>query len=578
MSSVGLCRFAPNCQQNCTRLAERHLGCGQTAESRAHGGLSLITFEDLLARAGDQLLQDLVGRGVVRLLARMDPGLAHPDRLRDILVDLRPPAELLLDASSRAELLDLLPPHEADSLARELGLPPGNAFQELQQVKIRRGSARADRLLDFFSVADGRVHAAEVRAGIEFTTPSHALFEHQRVAARSVVALLASEPHRVMLHMPTGSGKTRTTMSVIAELMNRTEPFLAIWLAHSEELCEQAVGEFTAAWRSLGNREVAVQRWWGEHELPSDNRNDGLIVVGLPKAYAAAKNRWRDLGQLAGRVSLIVMDEAHQAIAPSYQMVLDLLSQAGSTTPLLGLSATPGRSWNDVDADQQLADYFYRRKVTLRVEGYDNPVDYLVDEGYLARAEFESLHSSTGIELTDRDRRNLMDGLDIPSRVLSQLAEDDQRNLLIVHRVERLMRAHRRLIVFAATVEHAAVLATVLRSRGLWAQAVTGTTPSEERSRVISRFREDDPDPRVLINYGVLTTGFDAPATSAAVIARPTASLVLYRQMVGRAIRGPRAGGNATATIATVVDPGLEGFASPSDAFTNWEDVWGPTP
>jgi DNA repair protein RadD len=72
----------------------------------------------------------------------------------------------------------------------------------------------------------------------------------------------------------------------------------------------------------------------------------------------------------------------------------------------------------------------------------------------------------------------------------------------------------------------------------------------------------------------VLTTGFDAPKTSGAIIARPTTSLVLYSQMVGRAARGPLAGGNEHAEVATVVDTGLPGFTSLVDAFHNWEDVW----
>lgn len=78
----------------------------------------------------------------------------------------------------------------------------------------------------------------------------------------------------------------------------------------------------------------------------------------------------------------------------------------------------------------------------------------------------------------------------------------------------------------------------------------------------------------VICNFGVLTTGFDAPSVSAALIARPTRSLVLYSQMVGRATRGPRAGGNPTAEIVTVVDPELPGFGDLAEAFTNWEDVW----
>ena len=85
---------------------------------------------------------------------------------------------------------------------------------------------------------------------------------------------------------------------------------------------------------------------------------------------------------------------------------------------------------------------------------------------------------------------------------------------------------------------------------------------------------EPDPEPRVLVNYGILATGFDAPNTSAALIARPTKSLVLYSQMVGRALRGTRVGGNAQAEIVTVVDTALPGFGDQAKAFSNWEDVW----
>ena len=68
--------------------------------------------------------------------------------------------------------------------------------------------------------------------------------------------------------------------------------------------------------------------------------------------------------------------------------------------------------------------------------------------------------------------------------------------------------------------------------------------------------------------------GFDAPKTSAAVIARPTKSLVLYSQMAGRALRGPRAGGNVEADIITVIDTKLPGFSNQAEMFFNWEDVW----
>ena len=103
---------------------------------------------------------------------------------------------------------------------------------------------------------------------------------------------------------------------------------------------------------------------------------------------------------------------------------------------------------------------------------------------------------------------------------------------------------------------------------------MTGTTDVSNRTRAIQRFRRPDARKRVLINFGVLTTGFDAPAASAALIARPTKSLVLYSQMVGRVIRGPRAGGTERCEIVTVVDTTLPGFGDIAEAFMNWEDVW----
>jgi superfamily II DNA or RNA helicase len=94
------------------------------------------------------------------------------------------------------------------------------------------------------------------------------------------------------------------------------------------------------------------------------------------------------------------------------------------------------------------------------------------------------------------------------------------------------------------------------------------------RAHIISDFKGESEKSMVLCNYGVLTTGFDAPRTSCVIIARPTKSLVLYSQMVGRAIRGPQAGGNQKALIVTVNDPTLPGFGNVEAAFVNWEDVW----
>jgi superfamily II DNA or RNA helicase len=114
----------------------------------------------------------------------------------------------------------------------------------------------------------------------------------------------------------------------------------------------------------------------------------------------------------------------------------------------------------------------------------------------------------------------------------------------------------------------------ILSIRGIDARVVTGETNANTRRRHIDAYKSPTNKPIVLCNFGVLTTGFDAPHTSAAIIGRPTRSLVLYSQMVGRATRGPKAGGNSQCEISTVVDISLPGFGSMEQAFTNWEDVW----
>ena len=278
------------------------------------------------------------------------------------------------------------------------------------------------------------------------------------------------------------------------------------------------------------------------------------------------------------RSSLVVIDEAHQAVAQTYQLVLDALVVPYEKTALLGLTATPGRTWADINTDAQLAKFFAQQKVTLEIPGYDNPIDYLVEEQYLAQANYRSLFYESGIELSPQDLNRINTELDIPQYILHWLAEDEQRNLRIILELEALAQHHHRIIVFNTSVEHAQLITSILRLRGFNADAVTGNTPKSEQERIIQNFKDDQPQTKILCNYGVLTTGFDAQKTSAAVIARPTKSLVLYSQMVGRAIRGLKAGGNATAEIVTVVDSQLPGFGSVASAFHNWEDVWRKNP
>ena len=510
----------------------------------------------------------------MQLLRLLDANLVTAEQMRGLLMGLHGEAALLRNPQTRSIIFDLLRPGEATHVARLLDLPTdGDCYATLQNLTVRRGSDREQWLFDAFGVTLPVTHTVSLPESQRSAAAITELFKYQRDIARKARAALQERPHRVLLHMPTGSGKTRTAMQIVADHLRIVEPTLVFWLAYSEELCEQAATEFEQAWRHLGNRTLTVQRFWGAHELDLATCHDGIVVASLSKLYNAGKSSLAVISTLANRCSLTVMDEAHQAIAATYELVLSTLVNQGRGA-LLGLSATPGRTWNDREADAQLADFFGGHKISLDVEGYDNPINYLIDQGYLARAQFRPLFFQNGNELSAADLRQIEQQLDIPTSILRRYGEDEQRNLRILVEIGKLLQRHNRLIVFAASVEHATLLAAVLRAQGVHANAVSGETAPAVRQAAIAAYKANSDEPRILCNYGVLTTGFDAPTTSAAVIARPTTSLVLYSQMVGRAMRGTRVGGNASAEIVTVVDSNLPGFGTVADAFTNWEDVW----
>jgi superfamily II DNA or RNA helicase len=533
-----------------------------------------MNFDALISRADEETLQTILSGGVLRLLKVLDPSLMTPGKLRELLLKQRTRADLLLDPDTRFLLLELLRPEEASNLTRALGLSSTDNPYHVLKTASFRVAQRVDILFDFFELTfpqpeeEGQLPAS-LSLGVLY-----GLFHHQRRAVWEVSQALRDDHRRVLLHMPTGAGKTRTAIHVVTEHLRQHEPTLVIWLAHSEELCEQAASEFEKAWGFQGNREIAVVRYWGALELDLSNLRDGFVVAGLPKMYASAKRRLDLISRLGSRGSLVIMDEAHQAIAPTYQLILEALVLPYTNTGLLGLTATPGRTWDDVGADERLAEFFYRRKVTLQVPGFSNPVDFLVAEGYLAKANYRSLFFQPGLSLTERDLSYVEEQLDLPRVILDKLAENELRNLRIIAEIEHLSHRHNRILVFAISVEHSILLAAVLQLRGLWAHSVTSKTPGMERRRLLEEYKNSSDDCRILCNFGVLTTGFDAPKTSAAVITRPTKSLVLYSQMVGRAIRGRRAGGNDEAEIVTVIDEGIPGFGGVSEAFLNWEDVW----
>ena len=534
----------------------------------------MLPLEDALFNLGDKILE-LIGEDQYRLLKALERDTSDQSDLVNLCINIHTKSGLLRNKEHRNVIFNSLTKNQAANLALIMGIQHEKSpYRSLRELTVRKNSNRELNLFGFFSVSPPEEKVEEEpRETVESVEAKYGLFPHQREALVDIERILQNEGGRAVLHMPTGSGKTRTAMNMAAKHLNREGPTTVLWLAHSEELCEQAAEEFQRAWEFLGDRNVTLRRFFKDHEW--EDTFDGLVVSGLGKLWNFVKDTVTGLHNVAENISLVIFDEAHQSISPTYKLIIDIITTRNPDCKFLGLTATPGRTWDDMDKDMVLSKFYNKKKVTLNVRGYSSPIDYLVKNEYLSEPEFLKLEVESPLdELSESEMEGLQQSSEYSNEVMKLLSGDGHRNSQILSRIDKLIAEHDRILLFAINVPHARVLNSLLNFSGIKSEVITSGTEEGKRRRVISMFKEKGGEPMVLCNYGVLTTGFDAPLTSAAVIARPTKSLVLYSQMVGRVIRGPRVGGTSKAEIWTVVDTNLPGFDSLIGAFTNWDDVW----
>ncbi len=370
--------------------------------------------------------------------------------------------------------------------------------------------------------------------------------------------LSGSGRRRAVVSLPTGGGKTRVAAEAVVRLVLKgegSEKRSALWIAQTDELCEQAVQCFRQLWVNIGTagEELRVVRLWGGHSaLPVPPEDDEAIVVVA--SIQTINNRF-DISGLSWLATpgVVVIDECHHAITKSYSALLRWLDvKTGSESdrevepPILGLSATPWRG-HDEEESARLAARFDRRWFPA-----DQHVlyDSLRGIGVLSRLEYRPIDYSKPISLSPADARHLEQFGELPDAVIERMAADPARNDLIIDAV--LSTQATSILLFANSVAHAQYIAARLHLAGCPAAAVSGDTDRLARQHFVRRFRACEI--RVLCNHSVLTTGFDAPRADMIVISRPVFSSVRYMQMVGRGLRGPTNGGTEKCDIVTVED------------------------
>ncbi|MFF4699853.1 sacsin N-terminal ATP-binding-like domain-containing protein [Streptomyces chattanoogensis] len=396
------------------------------------------------------------------------------------------------------------------------------------------------------------------------------LHEYQEDLVRNISTMLDRlAPQRGMLSLPTGAGKTRVTAEAVIRWVKRVGDLKGplLWIAQTEELCEQAVQSWKFVWGKVGaERPLTISRLWSTNEVGNVVDHPHLVVATdakLERCLGTDQYTW--LCQAA----LVIVDEAHTAISKRYTEILGQLglTQYETGRHLLGLTATPFRNTNEEET-RRLVGRFGNRRLDEGVFPSGDPYRDLQDWGMLAQVEHRTLEGGR-IELT-RDEKTHADRMAMLSRSAEQrLADDHARSRRIVNSVAELPDDWPTLL-FATSVDHAKYLAAMLNDQGVPSAAVDSTTSTQDRRNRIENFRNGRI--RVLTNYGVLTQGFDAPATRAVVVARPVYSTNVYQQMIGRGLRGPLNGGKDSCLILNVSD-NIANFDTHL-AFTQFEHLW----
>lgn len=336
---------------------------------------------------------------------------------------------------------------------------------------------------------------------------------YQREAVDAAVAYFRRHTQPAAIVLPTGAGKSL----VIAELARLARGRVLV-LAHVKELVAQNHEKYQALGLDADIFAAGLQQ----------RESDGKVVFGSVQSVA------RNLERFDQAFSLLIIDECHRLSddeSSQYQHIIRHLRLANPALRILGLTATPfrlGKGWiyqyhhhGMIRGDENC---FFRDCI------FELPLHYMIKHGFLVspeRLDMPLLHY-------DFSRLSPNTGGYYPEAELNgELRRQRRITPLIVRQIEDYAADKRGVMIFAATVEHAGEILGLLPPAQ--AALISADTPQAERDRLIGEFRRQAL--RYVVNVAVLTTGFDAPHVDMIAILRPTESVGLYQQIVGRGLR-----------------------------------------
>jgi DNA repair protein RadD len=533
---------------------------------------------EIIRRIGDSGLRELIGSSIVSAVEKSFNTNVETTLAK--LVLLKYGATLLDSKKLRASLIDTARPEEVIKFAKQLGFESDTYFPASKWLRkyfaTSYSEAKSQVFVRWLGLPDTYIKSKvlDERTEVETVTVQHGesgllrsyLHGYQKDVKDQVLASLVVPGYRMMMQMPTGAGKTYTALETAVDILRR--PFqkqFVVWIVNSNELAEQALQSFRDIWQKKGDREIDIFRLYKDFSPSFDEFKNGGVVFSSYDLFGSILGRIDDVRResllhLISQTQYLIVDEAHSAIAETYETCINAFI-SNDHTMILGLSATPMRS--DPLENEMLRRLFSGNLVSVRDsdgQSLDDPIGYLQEHKYLAKIETNTL--DTGFSSQETSERT----------ILQALSEDSERNELIMQQIELANSKNDKTLVFACTLDHVLALFIMCESKGFSAGFIIGDTPQSERLKILDEFNTGDIN--VLINLEILSTGIDLPNLDRLILTRPVRSDVMYSQIVGRALRGPLNGGNERNVIVNILDNinYYSGMALLYDSFkSHWE-------
>ena len=339
------------------------------------------------------------------------------------------------------------------------------------------------------------------------------LRDYQTKAIDAALHHFRGSTDSAVMVLPTGAGKSL----VIAELARLAKGRVLV-LTHVKELVAQNAEKVGLLTDGAGIYSAGLRK---------KQTDEKTIVASIQSAV-------RSVAKFNSPFSLVVIDECHRVSNHQDSQYHSLLSHLKSINPnirILGLTATPFRLGNG---------WLYRTHYHGRVGNTDTPIFEkcifdlpmrpLISQGFLTKPRlYDGVAAQYDFDLLARDELGQIKQVEI-ERLLSV---SSRATKAIIQQVIQLAKERQGVIIFAATVKHAQEIMMLLDDESC--ALITAETPNDERDEYVEAFKCKTI--KFLVNVAVLTTGFDAPHVDFIAILRPTASVSLFQQMVGRGLR-----------------------------------------